>query len=250
MRYGRNTAHSRPSGPRFSVALALDAADVIEAQRLRYRVFAEEMGARLPHASQRLDRDRFDPYCDHLLVRDAERGSVVGTYRLLPSHEALKLGGFSAEAEFDLGAVRDLPGLIELGRACVDPDYRTGAVIGLLWSGLARYLRAGGHAYAIGCASIPARTDGRTASAVCRRLLADHLGPAEWRVVPRTPFPLADVAPAPRATLPALIRGYLCLGAMVCGEPAWDPEFGTADLLFMLPIDRLDGRWARRLLRS
>ena len=187
MRYGRHTAVSPPSGPRFEVALARDTADVVAAQRLRYRVFVEELGARLPHLKHRLDRDRFDAYCDHLLVRDADTGAVVGTYRMLPGAEALKLGGFYSEEEFDLGGVGRLPGLVEVGRACVDPAYRTGAVLGLLWAGLARYLTDGRYEHAIGCASIPARHERAAVQATCRRLLLDHLAAPDWRVTPRTP---------------------------------------------------------------
>ena len=249
MRYGRHTAVSPPSGPRFEVGLARDTADVVAAQRLRYRVFVEELGARLPHLKHRLDRDRFDPYCDHLLVRNADTGAVVGTYRMLPGAEAMKLGGFWSEAEFDLGDVGRLPGLVEVGRACVDPAYRTGAVLGLLWAGLARYLIDGGYEHAIGCASIPARDERATAQATCRRLVLDHLADPAWRVSARTPFPLGDAPPAPPTALPALVRGYLRLGASVCGGPAWDPGFGTADLLILLPLAALDARWARRLLR-
>ena len=250
MRYGRHTAFSPPSGPRFEVGLARDTADVVQAQRLRYRVFVEELGARLPRTRDRLDRDRFDAYCDHLLVRDADTGGVVGTYRMLPGAEALKLGGFYSEAEFDLGEIAHLPGLVEVGRACVDPAYRTGAVIGLLWAGLARYLERGSYEHAIGCATIPARDHPRDVQAVCRRLLAEHLSAPAHRAIPRTAFPLGDGPPAPRAALPALVRGYLRLGASVCGAPAWDAEFGTADLLILLPLAALDVRWARRLLRS
>ena len=249
MRYGQNTAVSMPAGPRFSASLAASRADVVEAQRLRYRVFAEEMGARLPQPELRLDRDRFDAYADHLLVRDTLTGAVVGTYRMLPAREARKVGRLYSEAQFELGAVARLPGLVEVGRACVHPGYRTGAVIGLLWAGLATYLQGGGYEHVIGCASIPASEDRVAVSRVCRLLLRDHLGPVEWRVAPRTCFDLDDAGPSSPADIPPLIRGYLRLGARVCGAPAWDPEFRTADLLLLLPMAGLDPRWARRLLR-
>jgi len=238
-----------PAGPRFSASLATSSADVMEAQRLRYRVFAEEMGARLPDPEHRLDRDRFDAYADHLLVRDTHTGAVVGTYRMLPAREARKLGRLWSEAQFELGVVARLPGLVEVGRACVHPGYRTGAVIGLLWAGLAAYLQGGGYEHVIGCASIPVSEDRVATAGICRLLLRDHLGPPEWRVAPRPPFHLDDVAPARPADVPPLIRGYLRLGARVCGAPAWDPDFRTADLLLLLPMARLDPRWARRLLR-
>src|SRR5262249_35731265 len=158
-----NTAEALTAGPRFFTQLATSTADVVEAQRLRYRVFAEEMGARLPDAALRLDRDRFDPYCEHLLVRGAGARAGVRTHRMLPAAQARKLGGFYADGEFELGAVRSLPDLVEVGRACVHPDYRTGAVLGLLWAGLAGYLTAYGYAHVLGCASVAAGDDVRTA---------------------------------------------------------------------------------------
>lgn len=249
MRKGHgSTAFSRAAGPRFVAHLATCERDVVEAQRLRWRVFAEEMGARLPEPALRLDRDRFDPYCEHLLVREAESGLVVGTYRMLPGREARKLGGFYSEGEFALGRLRDLPGLVEVGRACVHPDHRRGAVLGLLWAGLARFLHERGHAHVIGCGSIPAGDEREGAAAVCRLLARDHLVAAEWRVAPRTPFAAGEGPVASAAALPPLIRGYLRLGALICGPPAWDGDFRTADVLLWLPMARLDGRWARRLL--
>ena len=250
MRNEQGTAISLESGPRFSSGLAVTRSDVIEAQRLRYRVFAEEMGARLPHSELRLDRDRFDPYCDHLLVRDDDAGIVVGTYRMLPAREARKVGGFCADALFDLGPLARLPALVEIGRACVHPDYRTGSVLRLLWAGLASYLLGCGFEHAIGCASIFVGHDRESAARACRLLLRDHLVAPEWRVDPRTPFALGEGEAARPSLLPPLIRGYLHLGAEVCGAPSHDPEFGTADVLIMLSMDRLDQRRARRLLRT
>src|SRR5262249_49881011 len=125
--------------PRFVTSLAASRADVPAAQRLRYRGFAEGGGAHPPPAALRPDHRRFDPWCDHLLVRDGRDGPVVGTYRMLPAEVAARLGGFFSEQEFELGAVRGLPGLVEVGRACVDPEHRGGAVLALLWSGLVSY---------------------------------------------------------------------------------------------------------------
>ncbi|HLK11427.1 MAG TPA: GNAT family N-acyltransferase [Candidatus Binatia bacterium] len=230
--------------------LARTEADVREAQRLRYRVFVEEMGARLPEPREEIDRDAFDAYCEHLLVRDGATGAVVGTYRILSAEQARRVGRLYAESEFDVSRLRDLPGLVEIGRACVDPAYRSGAVLARLWEGLATHLRARRYEHVIGCGSIPLAEEPAAAAGVCRGLLRTHLGPERWRVFPRRPFPLRAFRAEPERPPPPLIRGYLRMGAVVCGPPAWDSSFGTADILLLLPMAQLDARWARRLLRA
>src|SRR5262245_6267873 len=128
----RKQARPQPK-KRLSLHLASSPAEVRAAQRLRYRVFAEEMGARLASRDEQIDRDIFDPYCEHLLVREGDTGEVVGTYRILTSAQAKRIGGFYSEEEFDLtrfGPLRDR--LVEVGRSCVHPDYRSGATIALL----------------------------------------------------------------------------------------------------------------------
>jgi len=229
------------------VCLAETAADVRAAQRLRYRVFADELGARLPDARDGIDRDRLDRFCDHLLVRDGAR--VVGTYRMLPPDRRAAAGGWYCGAEFDVTRLEPFAAeTIEIGRACVDPAFRTGRVISLLWAGLWRYVRTRGR-FVIGCASIGTADGGHIAASICRRLLRDHLAPAQWRVVPHRAFVLEgwrDVADAP---LPPLIKGYLRLGATVCGAPAWDGDFDTADLLMILPVAGTRQRYVDRLLR-
>lgn len=142
-----NTPGSAVSKKLF-VAYAQSPDEVKEAQRLRYRVFAEEMGARLSGGEAGLDRDIYDPFCEHLLVRDGDTGEVVGTYRILPPDRAKKIGGLYSASEFDLTRLLHLaPGMVEVGRSCVHPDYRNGATIGLLWSGLAQYMLEIGRAH-------------------------------------------------------------------------------------------------------
>jgi len=235
-------------GPRFLTCLAETEAEVREAQRLRHLVFAEELGARLDSAAERLDRDRFDAYCEHLLVRTCTTGEVVGTYRILTAAAARRAGGFYSEQEFDLGAIPSLPQVVEIGRACVHPDHRGGAVIGLLWGALAQHFRLRGLEHVIGCASLPARENPGGVAAICDRLLREHGTPPTWRARPRRPFTASPSLT--RAPIPALIRGYMHMGAAVCGEPAWDPDFGTADLLLLLSLSRMSGRFAQRLLRA
>jgi len=231
--------------------LARNPDEVVEAQRLRFRVFSEELGARLAATTPGLDQDRFDEHCDHLLVRDARTGQVVGTYRLLGPAAAVQAGGFYADTEFDLTRLAPLrASIVEIGRACVDPEHRDGAVLTRLWGGVTRYVLERGLAYVMGCASVGLDDGGRTAAAVCDRLRHEQPAPPAWRVFPHRPFPLHAVPRDLHAPVPPLIRGYVRLGAYVCGDPAWDEAFGTADLLMLLPVARMDARWARRYGRD
>ncbi|CAL9594674.1 hypothetical protein SUDANB58_05308 [Streptomyces sp. enrichment culture] len=235
--------------PRYTVGLARDEEDVRAAQRLRHDVFAGEMGALLATPQPGYDIDPFDAYCDHLLVRDTTTGQVVGTYRLLPPERAAVAGRLYAEGEFDLAALDPVrAGLVEVGRSCVHPDHRDGAVIGLIWAGMARYMADRGHAWLAGCCSLPLADGGALASATWHRIRDRHLAPDEYRVRPLLPWTPQAVPPAAPAGLPPLLRGYLRLGAWVCGEPAHDPDFGVADLYVLLPMDRIHPRYLRHFL--
>jgi len=234
---------------RYHVSLAVDDSEIREAQRLRHKVFAEELGARLSSVLPGHDIDLYDPFCDHLLVRDLDSGEVVGTYRILPPEAAKRVGSYYSEQEFDLTRLNFLrPRMAELGRSCVHPAHRSGAVIARLWMGLADYMTRYGHEYIVGCASIGMADGGHIAASVYRQLTARHLAPIEWRVTPRFRLPVESLDDGQTAALPPLIKGYTRLGAMVCGEPAWDPDFNTADLLMLLPIAQLNRSYARRLI--
>ncbi|MCF6525218.1 GNAT family N-acetyltransferase [Streptomyces sp. JJ36] len=240
-----------PAPARYTVSLARDADDVRAAQRLRHEVFAGEMGARLATPEPGLDIDPFDAHCDHLLVTETGSGAVVGTYRLLPPDRAAVAGRLYAETEFDLGPHAALrPDLVEVGRSCVHPAHRDGAVIALMWAGIARYLTDRGHTWLAGCCSLPLADGGAEAAAVWETVAARHLAPAAYRVRPHLPWrpPQPPAAPAARSALPPLLRGYLRLGARVCGEPAFDPGFGVADLYVLLDVRRTDPRYLRHFL--
>jgi putative hemolysin len=234
---------------RYHVSLAVDDSEIREAQRLRYKVFAEEMGARLSSVLPGHDIDLYDPFCDHLLVRELASGEVVGTYRILPPDAAKRVGSYYSEQEFDLTRLGFLrPRMAELGRSCVHPAHRSGAVIARLWMGLADYMTRYGYEYIVGCASIGMADGGHIAASVHRQLSEHHLAPIEWRATPRYRLPLESLDDGQNAALPPLIKGYTRLGAMVCGEPAWDPDFNTADLLMLLPMAQLNRSYARRLI--
>lgn len=231
-----------------SVSIAESEREILDAQRLRYRVFGQEMGAKLPTRIPGVDQDIYDAYCDHLVCRDENTGEVIGTYRILSPANARRIGSYYTENEFDLTRLQHLrPQLVEIGRSCVHPDYRSGATITLLWAGLARYMLENGYEYLVGCASVSMADGGHGAASLYHRLQT-HMSPLEYRVFPRCPLPLAALDQDGPAETPPLIKGYLRAGAWICGEPAWDPDFNTADLPVLMPMSRIDQRYAKHFL--
>ena len=231
--------------------LASRPADVLACQRLRYRVFAEEMGARLPTADLGIDADGYDAFCRHLLVREADTADVVACTRILVSDDAPVAGGFYSESEFDLGALVDLPGrVMEVGRTCVRADYRTGWAINALWTGLARVMTRERFDFMIGCASVPFVPGDKAAHALLNQLYANHTSPPQYRVHPRQPIPAMPGASASPAPLPPLLKAYLRLGARICGEACWDPDFGVADVFIFLDVRDVPDRYRRHFLRE
>jgi len=244
---------------RLHVRLACNAREIEAAQRLRYSVFCDEMGAHLPSASSGIDRDHYDPYCEHLIVRDEQSDEIVGTYRILPPHNVHKAGGYYSENEFDLSRLAPIRSqLVEVGRSCVHRDYRSGSVIALLWEGLVRYIREHGYGYLTGCASVSLRDGGQAAMHLYRRLAKNHLCPPEYLVFPHHPLPdmfpvsreAESVSPGKEKTveIPPLLKGYIRAGAWICGEPAWDRDFNSADMFILLPLSRVSARYAKRFL--
>jgi putative hemolysin len=245
------SADTSASSSRLTLSFASTPEEVREVQRLRYKVFIEAMGLSALANAEGLDKDEYDAYCDHLIVRDSQTLKVVGTYRVLSPQGARKAGRFYSEQEFDLGRLHHLRSSIaEAGRACIDPAYRSGAVIMMLWAGLAAFMQREKCEYLIGCASVSLADGGHNAAALYRSVAETNLAPAEYRVKPHLPFPLDDRGINHDATVPALIKGYLRSGAWICGEPAWDPDFHSADLFMMLPLAKLDSRYARHYLKE
>jgi putative hemolysin len=240
---------AKPKRPAFQITWASNASEVKEAQRLRYKVFAEEMGANLPKNAENLDIDEFDAYCDHLLIRDQESLKVVGTYRVLPPHKALEIGRLYSDSEFDLIRLNHLrPKMVELGRSCVHEDYRSGAVIMALWSGLAQYMQKYDYEIMLGCASIPMADGGHFAASLYNSLTNEQMAPVENHAFPRLPLPLDRLNGGLEVEPPPLIKGYLKLGAKICSAPAWDPDFNTADVLTMLRLSEINPRYAKHFL--
>lgn len=254
-----------------AVRLAADAADLAAVQRLRWEVFVEEMGAApsidaapidlAPVDLGRRECDPFDSLCDHLLVTDEspETGEprVVGTYRLLRESVARAHGGFYSASEFELDRLvhhaAGMGELLELGRSCVLPGYRTSQTISLLWRGISQYLARHRIGAMFGCASF-AGTDPAEHAASLSYLAHRHLAPAELRprVLGGRGIPLEQLAPGGyderRALLglPPLIKGYLRAGALF-GEGAFvDFAFGTIDVCVVLAVDQVSERYASR----
>lgn len=240
--------------PRYSLLVSTDPALIEVAQRLRYEVFSTEPGFALPHSADGRDADRFDDYCDHLLVRDDTSGALVGCYRMLPPTGAIAAGGLYSASEFDVSSLDPLrPSLVEMGRAVVRPGHRNGAVVLLMWAGILAYLDRYEYDYITGCVSVPVHGEGAPGSQirgvrdfVRRRHASPH------RVRPYRPVVLGgksldEITPPARPVLPPLLRGYLRLGARICGEPAHDPAFGVADFPALLCRSEADTRYLRRL---
>jgi len=235
------------------VSWAQHADEVRQAQRLRFAVFAQEMGARLDTTVPGHDVDLFDNYCEHLLVRDELTLEVVGTYRLLTPAQARRVGSTYSDLEFDLTRLRSLrERMVELGRSCVHPDYRHGGVIMALWGALAEFMVRNKLDTMIGCASIPMLhngiVSGDVAASIWHQLKATHLAPIEHQVHPRLPLPVDQLDHSLSVEPPALIKGYLRLGAKILGAPAWDPDFNTADLPMLMRINDLPLRYRKHFL--
>ena len=236
---------------RFVVTLAT-AHDNIEAcLRLRYQVFANEHGAQLSSAaiSSGLDKDHFDDYCKHLMVYDNQTEQVVATTRLISDSDTKFTNGFYSETEFKLGNILDIPGrFMEVGRTCIHPDFRRGAVLALLWQGIARVVSLCKIDYLIGCASIPLSGGERYIASVMHHLRNHHFIPSDKQVQPLVALPIAENTQIDDVILPTLLKGYLRQGALICGEPYWDAQFGVADVFVLLDTDKIASRYQKHFI--
>jgi putative hemolysin len=234
------------------VRLATTAADIQACQRLRYEIFAEEMGASLPNSHLGLDKDGFDEVCDHLLVEDLHTGQVVACTRILTDVVAQEVGGYYySDHEFDLTQIRRLQGrVMEIGRTCVHYAYRNGTTISVLWSGLAEYMLTHGFDFLMGCASVSIADGGVQVAAIRQHLQDKQLLTEETRrVAPRSPMPVLPPVEKLDIFWPPLLKAYLRLGAKVCGEPCLDADFGVADFFILLDVKDLSPRYVRHFLQ-
>jgi len=240
----------------FEVKIATESGEIEQAQRLRFEVFNLELNKGLKSSYDRgLDVDEFDPYCDHLIVRDRRSGDVVGTYRLMRSAQARRHIGFYSEQEFDLAQILKLEGeLMELGRSCARKDFRDRALIPLMWEAIVEQVRVHNVRYLFGCGSLYS-TDSTEVSAMFSLLKKHYYAAEGHRVFPVEKCKFNGLIDGVAITdeqalfqkLPSLIKGYLRIGALVCGPPALDAEFGTADFFLLLDFASLKEEYLKRL---
>ena len=240
----------------FEVKIATDAREIEQAQRLRFNVFNLELHKGLASSYEHgLDIDEFDPYCDHLIVRELRSGDIVGTYRLLRGAQSRRHIGFYSEKEFDLTRIKTLDGeLMELGRSCARKDFRDRALIPLMWGAIIEQIRKHHVRYLFGCGSLYT-TDVAEVGAMFSLFKNKYYAPEIYRVQPVKKCQFAGMADnvavadeqALFQKLPSLIKGYLRIGALVCGPPALDKEFGTADFFLLLDFASLKGEYLKRL---
>jgi putative hemolysin len=261
---------------RYTLRLAETEEDRDAACRLRFRVFNLELGEGLETSYQTgLDVDRFDLCCEHLLVevKSAENPArrIVGTYRMQSGSTAARNLGYYSEQEFILVPYEPLrPGILELGRACIDREHRTPEVLMLLWRGIAQYACDMGLRYLVGCSSINSQ-DPAEGWQMYRQLELYRVSP-EFETVPTAAFacpiepqgahaqpspwpnesmsesmPEAQTPPAP-FKVPKLLKTYLAIGARIAAPPAWDREFGTIDFLTLLDLKLLSSSARNRFL--
>lgn len=253
---------ANPAG--LEVRLAASEEEIKAAQALRYRVFYDEMGAKptAEMAAHGSDFDDFDAVCDHLLVLDPARGkggaAVVGTYRLIRRTVGESFGRFYTAGEYDISKLLDKGGnFMELGRSCVDAQYRTGATMQLMWAGIASYVWEHGIDLMFGCASLPG-TDPQALATQLSYLYHYHLAPAEMcpRALPElfVDMNLMDKdALNPRralASLPPLVKGYLRLGGFVGDGAVIDHQFNTTDVCVMVKTDLVTAKYVKHYSRS
>ena len=237
----RDTYHTR---------LATSEADIHAAQRLRFDVFNVELQEGLRESWRtRLDSDRFDASCDHLVIEHIATGKIVGTYRLQTGGMAAAASGYYSEQEFDFAPFEPFRSeIVELGRACVHQDHRKGNVLDLLWRGIAAYTRERKARYLLGCSSLTSQ-DPALGHAMYARLAQEYLAPEAFRTSPLPAYALPDAEPlavCPRP--PRLLRTYLSVGSKICGKPALDREFGTIDFLTLIDLAALPAATSARFL--
>ncbi len=240
----------------FLVKIAENPEEIEAAQKLRFKVFNLEQGKGLKNSSKfEIDIDEFDDYCLHLIVFDKKRKKVIGTYRAHLGYIAKQSHGFYSSREYN---IKDLDKLadqsIELGRSCVSPEYRTGSVVSLLWSAISVLMMRTNLVYMIGCVSLE-ETDPAVGWAIYEYIREQYPAQQKQLAEPKPEFKLPKPPeqekeqilddPLIESYIPPLFKGYLRLGAYICGEPALDKEFGTIDYFILVDIRKVPEKYIK-----
>lgn len=235
-----NRLINEPSEEKLVACFSQDPAEIYRAQQLRARVF------NISNSEETLDKDQFDDICLHLIVKETLSNNVVGYSRILTSDLINNANEFYTSSEFDIeNIIEDNKRYMEIGRTCVDPNYRSGAVIGLLWSKIGRFMEEKQIDYLMGCASISLSGGGIHAVAVINYLREKHFTEETHRVFPKKPLPHFDVDIDAKSHIPALLKTYLRMGAKVCGEGFLDKDFNVADVVILLAKQDIKPRYLR-----
>lgn len=248
-----STPVSTQASTKFHYEFAVNPSEVVESQRLRYRVFSQELGANINGQDQGVERDNFDPHCWHLLVRESMTAKLVASTRILTDNRAWQIGGFYSSQEFNLAPIAGRYGrVMEVGRTCVDPDFRKSSALTTLWMGLGEFLTEYGFDTLMGCASVSLEDGGQNLQAILTGLSGSDYVDESYRVLPRRNLPVfSGLGGQPLAPeIPPLLKGYLRLGARLGGKPCWDPDFNCADFLVLLKVADMPTRYAKRFLRQ
>jgi putative hemolysin len=220
--------------------------EVMRSQRLRYQVFSEEMGAQLETRVPGVDQDIFDEFCEHLIVVDMKVNEIVATTRIISNASAEMAGGFYSETEFNIDNITKMQkNFLEIGRTCVHPAYRTSSAINHLWQGVAKTMLARNADFVFGCVSIPMNDGGEYISTLMQYLRENYAANEDLRVMPKVPMSYVDVPSSVKVVIPSLLKRYLNIGALVCGEPCFDKDFNVADIFVLIDAKKIDKRYER-----
>ena len=241
--------------PRIAAEFITTLEGIREIQRMRYEIFCEEYNVTLPVSmvwnGLPIDADELDDHCLHLVVRDTNSGEPIGYTRVLTSEQAEVFGHYYSSHEFNIDRIVNRPGrFLEIGRTCIHPDHRNGATIAVLWAFLAKYMQENGYQYLFGCASISLDDGGAAYHSIMQVVRDQFMAEDEYRVEPLLPLQAQVVEPEGKVSFPPLLKAYTRMGARICGEACWDPDFNVADVFVLLDINNVAARYARHFLKT
>ncbi|MAR93071.1 MAG: hemolysin [Pseudomonadales bacterium] len=243
------------ASPRIFAEFIHSEQEIRQVQQMRYQVFCAEYKVELPvnmvWNGQPVDVDDLDDHCLHLVVRDAASGDIIGYTRVLTCEQAAKVGHYYSSHEFEINNIIKRPGrFLEIGRTCIHPRHRNGATIAVLWAFLARFMQENDYRYLFGCASVSLDDGGAMLAALMPVIREKFMADEEYRVFPKVPFPGADKHTDLKPSFPPLLKAYTRMGAQICGDACWDPDFNVADLFVLLDVNNVANRYARHFLKE